>query len=255
MTPVVSFVPNISVCQSSDCTKLTINIDTVGMPNPFKIDDILIDVKVNGIQTVSALSIYDDLFSTLTGTGTIGFATNHIIGAGTLFNSEVENGDYIYFENYPSPLIIYQHSLSSPNTSLHTTTYNWSSGISGADMIVFKSVIELPYTTLGGVSSLENGDYEIIFTYQLNSGYNDDIIGSFKFSVCCTDYCGVYQKLADIANSCDDCLSSENIINALLAWALLQSANGSAACGNTINSDEILQKLQNYLDNQPCNCK
>ncbi len=252
--PSVSFVPNINVCQSSDCTKLIITFDTIGMPDVFNIDDVLIDVYVNGTQTITALSIYDSLFKVLTGTGTIVYATNKLIGNSTLFETEVANGEYIFFAGHLDPLRVYQLSDVNTDTILYTTTYNWNN-IAASDMILMHQTIELPYPTLGGTTALENGDYQINITYQLDSTYSNDINGSFRFSVCCTDYCCVYEKLADLANDCDDCYSQENVLNALVAWGLLQSAMGSAVCGNVSDSDKILQKLQRFCDNKPCNCK
>jgi hypothetical protein len=183
------------------------------------------------------------------------FGSNQSTAVGSLFNTEVVPGDYIFFDSAPQqPLIVYQLSTVNPNTELYTTTYNWNAILSDTMMVMHES-IELPYTTFAGVSSLTNGDYQINITYQLDDSYSEDINGVFKFSVCCTDYCGVYQKLADLADDCDDCYSEENVLNALLAWALLQSANGAAACGYIADSDVILGKLQRYIDNKPCNCK
>lgn len=246
--------PEVSFCQSLDCTKLYVNIDDFGA-EWFALEDILITVVVQGAPTtLTATSIFTDVVSSGTGVVTIAFGSNAVIGAGTSFLSEVSVGDYICFNSYSTEL--YKVTSVIDNTHLTVNTAFMHNSIVVGE--VFR-ILDLQYiitpTMVGGTTSIPSGDYNITVCFNYPAAFiNTSFCSYYNISVCCTNYCCVYEKIAEIANSCDDCVSHEDIMNAMFAWALLMAANGAAGCGNVVDSNTILNKLEQYCNIQPCNC-
>lgn len=260
ITNPITLLPNIKFCQSFDCTKLTCKIDAVGLPNMIYLTGLSANVTIGGTP-VSTKAI--NLFNTVSGGVTIQFGSTEVLGVGTSFLSEIIPGSYIVFSSHPTEAYIV--SSVTDDTHLNLTTIFWHDTIAVPEVYINTSLeFVLTPSDLGGGASLPNGDYAVELVASFDPEFyaerpvkyiiNGDIRNTYRFSVCCTNYCCVFEKIAAVASACDDCINEEDVVSAMFAWALLQSAMDAAGCGNVVDSNAILNKLERYCNIQPCNC-
>lgn len=253
---IYTYTPSVSFCPTTDCTSLRMNISSVGNPNFFQLEDITLTVTDTSDDSVivNGLSIISSLVVSATGTSTITTGTNQVIGTATAFLSEFEPGDYIAFSSYPTE--VYQVASVASNTSMFLTTYFWGTASPTETMKVVTLYYDLSATTMGGTTTVPSGVYEfkIIHEYPIGFYASEYVTYTTRAVICCTDYCCVYGKIADLANSCDDCVTQDQVIDAMFAWALLMAAQGNAGCGQIADATTILEKLEKYCNNQPCDC-
>lgn len=245
MSETITLLPNISFYQSTDCTKLIFDFDTIGFPPVDDITDITVTITNSATELLDH-SIYGDMISQAT--GTVDVASNIVTGTTTSFQPEVGEGNLIVFSSRPT--LPFRVAVVNTDTELYLTTLCYET-ISGDDMYVINPRVEIPCTLLGGTTALINGSYSAEVTFHMTT----DTTFTYEFSCQCTNYCCVFEQIAKLAGGCDECRTNENVVNAIFAWGLLESAMGAAACGKTSDSNEIMSILDRFCNNKPCNCQ
>ena len=250
-------MPFNTYCQAFDCSKVTINFSwetcwpmfvRFNDPTTYGAINLSVDYE-DGTVTSTPIQIQSDIITNLTGTVSTVFGSDVLIGSGTLFETEVSDGDYLVVDSYIFRVYSVDSDTQITLTSDALITLN----------TVYASVIYLSYdilpATLGWTTTtMPEGTYEITLSYYFTPTttvvtHTDTVL------VYCEKYCCVYNKLTDLADLCDDCLDQEEIkkiTNALFMWALLESYKGAAGCGDSASMATLQARLDRYCDYQPC---
>jgi hypothetical protein len=249
-------VPYVSYCQSFDCSKITIDFD-FDTCNPLYAVMTLNGgtVSVSGsIDTAvfSDIDITDNLYKELTGTISVNVWSDQLTGINTLFTTELSPGDYIYCDG------ILNMVYSIESDTLLTLTSISSLDITNSTGYYVNFSYDITPATFGWTTTvMPEGAYTITVTFTFPVSYNGGqvIIDTQTINIYCEKYCCVYNRLADLADKCNECMTQDNvkdIADALLMWGLLEAHKNAAACGDTVSLNEIQKRLDRYCDYKPC---
>lgn len=249
--------PTIRFCQKPDCSGLTMQIGTEGSFPFYNITSVTLNLT-SGTLTSGVVDITSDIVSALTGTVTYSAMDHTITGGGTAFTTELSVGDYVAFSEYPW-LLAQVYSITSDSA--------------------FETAGQMYYTSSGGNTAvLVNLNYDILPAF---IGSSDDVIGdgnysaevvieavidgspqtftiTDEFTVICNNFCCLYQKLADLSDDCDNCMTDEyikKVVDLMFTWGLLEANMCASYCGDTTSAAVLTQKLSDLCSSTPCkNC-
>jgi hypothetical protein len=249
-------LPYATYCQSFDCSKITINFDfdkcwpifMLLLKNP------TVTIELSGsISTATGgpLDITSNLYSTLSGTISTTIASDQVTGNGTAFTTELVAGDYIMLNDY-----LYRVYSIQSDTAITLTSFAYAAVSITNGHIIHFSYDVTPSFFGWTTTTMPEGEYSFTIKYSYNSVMETyTLIDTSTVLVYCDKYCCVYNKLADLADICDDCITQDNIkkiVEALFMWGLLESYKGSAGCGDSISLNALQARLDRYCDYQPC---
>ncbi len=250
--------PFVNYCQAFDCSKVVMNVEletaSAYFLIPGYIDTITLAAEFNGV-TIAATDITTDIISVLSGTFTITAWSDQVVGLGTAFTTELTEGDYLSIGSY----LVRVYSIES-DTQLTLTSVSFTSG-AGLTGYKLNLTYDITPSFFGWtISYMPEGSYTFTLTTTFKATWysGSAIVDEQTVQVYCEKYCCVYSKLADLADSCNDCMDHENIkkiVNSLFMWGLLEAYKGSAGCGDSVSLSALQDRLDKYCDYQPCsNC-
>jgi hypothetical protein len=250
--------PYVTYSQSFDCSKITANFDLDKANELFTIlpaigGTVTISCTYNNV-TVSAVDITSQLFTEYNASHweTTGWS-NQITGVATTFTTDFAPGDYV--------LLGYKflYRIYSIQDDTHLTL---SSMCHFSNMNAHCTKISFSYDILPSffgwtINYMPEGTYtfNVAFTYPPAYEGGHIITDTQSVQVYCEKYCCVYDKLADLADLCGDCIDQnaiKKIVEALFLWGLLESYKGSAGCGDSVSLSALQARLDRYCDYQPC---
>lgn len=248
--------PFVSYCSSADCSKITADF---GFPEDmpillFQLNGGTIELSgSNALSSFGPLDITADVILNLSGQiSTVAWSAD-VLGNGTSFLTDLSVGDNIYIEDAG----VYTVLIITDDTHLTLTSMAHATAV-----LQYYSKVNFEYeitpSTFGWTTTyFTEGTYTFKVGFIFPSSYESGqtITESQDILVYCEKYCCVYQKLADLADICNDCLDGENtkqIVEALLMWGLLKAYCGAAACGDSVSMESLSARLNRYCNYQPC---
>lgn len=253
-------LPYATYCQSFDCSKITVNFDVdkcwpifTIFNYPGYLGTVNISVEyTDGSIIGRPTDITSNVITNLTGLVDTNAWDETVIGWGTLFETEVSVGDYIMIGN-----ALYRVYSITSDTELELTSMAMVTTIKQLSSVVNFSYDITPAFFGWTTGVFPEGSYTITIDYIFPVIYEggQTISHSDTIQVYCEKYCCIYNKLADLADICGDCMDQDNvnqIVEALFMWGLLESYKGSAGCGDSVSLSALQARLDRYCDYQPC---
>lgn len=255
---------SLAVCQGTDCTTVTLTDTSAIFLKDFihqvKIKKVEIIVSQDGSE-LATTDVTNQFYIPLTGTLSTNAGDNVVSGVGSLFSSELAAEDYVQID-----VNGYYFRVDAVVDTL--TFYTTTSGdqLSGVTANLINTVYSLDGAAFGGSSGekISDGVYDI--TYKITIDYtlvednvytqitNEEIEFSQTIALYCGVKCCVKKKLAALANIVDCCPQTQDVIEAMMAWAWLANLENQNACQNTAELENSLELLKAYCLGNPCNC-
>lgn len=250
--------PKITFCQASDCSGITMSICKDDYFPFFGITAVSLNVTC-GAYTSGDVDITSSIISLLSGQIAYVHMTHDIDSVGsTRFSTELTPGDYFTDSEHPYYVqqvysITDDNNMSTVNMIYYDTINKPTIKKISTDYLITPSFLGLPGTTL------PDGEYTADLSITALVGGSEETFDiSTTFAVVCNNFCCLYEKLADFADMCDDCLTNENIkkvLDAMMAWGLLEAYLAAPYCGDTVSFATLNTKLTELCNSTPCkNC-
>jgi hypothetical protein len=224
----------------------------------YDISSVTLEV-ICGAYTSGVVDITASIISTLS--GQINYsAMDHTISAagGTAFLTELSAGDSIVDAERPyyiQPI----YSVDS-NTSMETVNMVYYDANTKPHIKKVNTEYLITPAFLGMSSTtLPDGEYTASLTIVATvGGSTETFVINSDFAVICNNFCCIYEKLAEFADMCDDCLTNENIkriLDTMIAWGLMEAYLAAPYCGDTTSFATLNAKLTEICNSTPCkNC-
>ena len=251
--------PYVSYSQSFDCSKITANFDLDKANEMFTImpsltgSSVSIACTYNNVN-VAAVDITSNLFVDYSACHLETTAwSNQVTGVATTFTTDLQAGDYILI----AYRFLYRIYSIQDDTHLTLTSACHFSNIN-AHLTKINFSYDITSAFFGWtINYMPEGAYEfsVVFTYPATYEGGHVITDTQSVQVYCEKYCCVYDKLADLADLCGDCIDQnaiKKIVEALFLWGLLEAYKGSAGCGDSVSLSALQARLDRYCDYQPC---
>lgn len=254
---------SLDYCQQRDCGTIIFNDNSeffldYGI-NWLKITKVEIDIYLDD-ELVSSNDVTNQFKTSLSGTLSTNGTTNALSGSGTSFESEISTEDYVELSSGK----YYKVSSVTTDTAavLNTIPEDANSGVG----YKLSTQYTLDSSAFGAASgdSIPDGIYEI--TYRVTYDYTWDDNGdetnvtdeTSEFTqivpLYCNVNCCVKKKIVALMDNAECCIESQDVIDAMQAWAWLQSLVYQGGCGNVTELSNTLSLLQAYCIDTPCNC-
>ncbi len=246
--------PTISFCQAPDCSGVTMSIGRDDYFPFYYITSVTLEV-VCGAYTSGPVDITSNIVSPIA-SGTIEYTngTHIITGTATSFLTEFTAGESIIDSDRP----YYIQPIYSVNsdTELETCNIIYRDATPGTnyrkintEYLIDPSFLNMPYTLM------PDGEYTATLTIVVGGITFTSIQ---NFAIICNNFCCLYEKLAAFADMCDDCMTNENIkkiLDAMMAWGMLEAYLAAPYCGDTVSFATLNTKLTELCNSTPCkNC-
>lgn len=267
MPNLYSYRPSIelelSTCKDIDCKTVSFtDISPIFLNyglNWITLKKVEIDVYKDS-ELISSNDVTSEIFIDISGTVSTTGDSTVLSGDSTAFESELATLEYIMLDNS------FYYMLSSvidDEQAIFSTIPDEFTGVSAKRISLNFS---LGASAFGGADgdSIEDGVYT--FIYRITYDYTWDNDGTpelvedetaqveFTEVMYCQVACCVKKKLAALADNIDCCVEDNDIMDAMVAWAWLESLDKQAGCANIDSLNTTLELLKEYCLDTPCNC-
>ena len=249
--------PCIRFCQKADCSGITMQISDGDYFPWYNITSVTLNLT-SGTATSGDVDITDDIIEPITGTVFYTALDHTIVGFGTDFINELEAGDWITFLNFPTYKIQVFSVTDSQN--LETVQMCYYTSPAPTDAAIINTEYEIDPSFIGSTGTVfPDGNYTATVTITATiDGVDTTFEIEVDFTVICSNFCCIYNKLSELADQCDDCMSDvnmKNVVELLFAWGLLEGYINASYCGDTTSAAVLSTKIDEICDSTPCqNC-